>query len=37
MILAGDEAVAARAQPPDKDNVRQIFLLTMFIKENMFK
>ena len=37
MILAGDEAIAATAQPPDKDNVRKIFLLTMFIKENTFK
>ena len=37
MMLAGTEAIAARAQPPDKDKVREIFLLTMFIKENIFK
>ena len=37
MMLAGAEAIATRAQPPSKDNVQIIFLLTMFIKENIFK
>ena len=37
MMLAGAEAIAARAQPPSKDKVQLIFLLTMFIKENIFK
>ena len=37
MMLAGAEAIAARAQLPGKDNVQWIFLLTLFIKENIFK
>ena len=37
MMLAGAKAIAARTQPPSKDNVQQIFLSTMFIKENIFK
>ena len=37
MMLAGAEEIAPRAQPPSKDNVQQIFLLTMFIKENISK
>ena len=37
MMLVRAEATAVRAQPSSKDNVRKIFLLTMFIKENIFK
>ena len=36
VMLAGAEAIASRAQPPSKDNVQQISLLTMFIKKIIF-